>query len=396
MKALGQPEGEWNMKIIMFGLGCSAETVEKKIRKEHKIIGYTDSRAKIGLYKGLPFYQLSELKNITYDFIVITTKNHKVAIELREMLVSLYGIRYETIIPFILYCDTEIYKIKRDKYTGLQCMILGNSHARDGILADYLPMPSVNLATSSQDIYFNTRIFELCLAEHKDALSQLKYIIFDLYDYNIFNIDVSATEDFFNYLASGGVLEAHNYEKSKQCKKGFEKDVFDRLYFLTSKSDSIERIMQALFYDTGSKLDESIEESYCRTKVIHKMEPLATEKCFGGVVTKRYEETIYENRIILENFCQNVSRLDSNIQIIFTLLPRYITMERIMEPIMCKWREEFEAIVGMLCDKYNAKLLNMKNRKDISENPYFYWDINHLNTAGGISMTSLLESKLEW
>lgn len=382
----------------MFGIGCSAEIVERKLRPEHRIIGYTDSRAKIKIYKGVPFYELTELRNIKFDYIVITTSSRTVALEIKKILIHYYQIDVEKIIPFCLYADVEIYKIMKTKICQkerIKGIILGNSHARDGLLTDFLSLPFVNLATSSQDIYFNCRLFEICSERYKSELSKLEYIIFDLYDYNSFNIDVSVTDDFFNYLSSGGVLEPHNYNNSKVCKNGFEKDVFDRLQIVTEKPPHIIEVMDKIFIDCSGKLDAAVSDVNMRIKYISKMEPLVAEKCFSGIVTKRYSNTIEENCKILEYFIQCAKRINENIKIIFTLLPRYVTMEKVMKPFMKEWKDEFEFIINGICKKYGTNYINYKNRLDISENNYFYYDVNHLNTAGGISLTSILDEELK-
>lgn len=40
------------MKILLYGIGKDLDDIEKRIRQEHKIIGYTDSFAKIKEYRG--------------------------------------------------------------------------------------------------------------------------------------------------------------------------------------------------------------------------------------------------------------------------------------------------------------------------------------------------------
>lgn len=52
------------MDIIIYGLCATTDYVENRILKEHNIVGYTDSYAKISIYKGKPFYQLNVLSFI--------------------------------------------------------------------------------------------------------------------------------------------------------------------------------------------------------------------------------------------------------------------------------------------------------------------------------------------
>lgn len=237
-------------------------------------------------------------------------------------------------------------------------------------------------------------MFEICLHKFREQLSNLQYVIFDLYDYNVYNIDVSVTADFFNYLASGGVLEPHNYSQSRVYKNGFKRDIYERLNIMMEISPQINEVMEELFEDNIG-LNAEIEGTIKRINSIKRMEPLSAEKCFSGIVTKRYEDTIRENKKTLELFCQNVKKFNSSTKIIFTLLPRYITMEKIMQPFMKEWKKEFECFIEELHTKYDAIYLNYKDREDISDNNYFYWDVNHLNAAGGISMTSIIDEYIK-
>lgn len=82
-------------------------------------------------------------------------------------------------------------------------------------------------------------------------------------------------------------------------------------------------------------------------------------------------------------------------KIVFTLLPQYIELERIMKPRTEGWKREFEEIVNKTCDKYNCLFWNYKNREEISSNRRFYSDVRHLNTIGGTAITSILNQDLK-
>lgn len=83
-------------------------------------------------------------------------------------------------------------------------------------------------------------------------------------------------------------------------------------------------------------------------------------------------------------------------QIIFTMLPRYITMEQVSEVFMSEWKKELYDFIFKLQEKYHILFWDMKTDKSISGNPYFYKDICHLNTVGGICMTSMLNEYIRY
>ena len=119
------------------------------------------------------------------------------------------------------------------------------------------------------------------------------------------------------------------------------------------------------------------------------------ESIIKEAVINRYENTIKENKKLLRMFLDEIKSFHSDIKIIFTLIPRYIEMERATKLFMKPWEEEFHDIMNRICEKYDALFWNYKNREDISENHAFYYDIGHLNTTGARALTSLLNEDLK-
>lgn len=78
------------------------------------------------------------------------------------------------------------------------------------------------------------------------------------------------------------------------------------------------------------------------------------------------------------------------LNLVFTLLPRYLTMENAEEELMQDWKKDFLEIVEPVCNKYGVKFWNYKCNKEIYSNHRFFADISHLNTVGGNALTSLL------
>lgn len=65
------------MKILIYGLGKEALLVKKSLRKEHTVIGFTDSFAKLKNYAGIPFYDRKSLDKVNFDYIVLALSNRK-------------------------------------------------------------------------------------------------------------------------------------------------------------------------------------------------------------------------------------------------------------------------------------------------------------------------------
>lgn len=193
------------MDIIIYGLCATTDYVENRILKEHNVVGYADSYAKISIYKGKPFYQLKDIKKVPFDFCVIALENRNIAWQVRETLIKEAGIDEQKVIPFFVYAESEHFRIHFSECDyDPQGLILGNSHVFYGILTDYLSMPAMKLSASSQDIFQSYKTITGSIELYRNKLDNLKWVMVDLYDYNEFNRDLSLSSVMFSNLVRGG------------------------------------------------------------------------------------------------------------------------------------------------------------------------------------------------
>lgn len=377
------------MKILIYGLGQGLDLVEKRIRGEHKIIGYTDSYSDITVFRGNPFYKLEKLQSVFFDFVVIVIKDKKVAWEVRNLLIDKYGLSENQVVPFFVYANYELHNWKLQNYNLMEIrgLIFGNSHAKCGFLEQELEIPMINFSVSAQDIYYNYKIFEKCISDWGDKFKKLQYIIIDLYDYCYFNYDISMCLHAVGYILGGGYLEEHNFKNNPNYSKSFMDELLARFY-IPDKT----HIMQVLFDSISLNFEELYKED--RYHHIEKNAMLTQGPILGSAIAKRNELTIEENIKIMKLFLHDIYTYNPNIQIIFTLIPRYAAMEYAIRPFIKKWESEFNDIVLQFCNKYNIYFLNYKDKNEISENPNFYYDVEHLNTVGGRVLSSILNEDL--
>ncbi len=385
------------MDVLLYGLGRMTEKIEKIIRKEHRIIGYSDSYSKINLYKGKKFFLPEEIKNVGYDFIIITTGERKTAWQIQQELVNNYDIEKEKIIPFAVYAKSEIVENTMTELKDIDGIILGNSHAFYSILPKYLNGKFISLACPSQDIYHNYMAFQRYVSkECSGGGNNLKYIIFDLYDYNFFNSDVSLTKGLLSYMCWGGVIDKRNFDLNTHYAMEFEKELFNAHYMLAKLTEKDKQSMDMMFgtYENPILADMNYQMQN-RWNYIKPDEPLQSDKFVADVVTKKFKSTILENIKILDKFIRAVKKINSNCKIIFTLIPRYITMEKVMSVTMKEWKQDFETILNDFQEKYeDVHFFNYKNRIEISGNNHFYGDICHMNALGGRCFTTMLSGDI--
>ncbi len=377
------------MRIILFGIGQGLDLVETKIKKQHEIVGYMDSFSQITVFKEKPFYLLEDISKLDYDYIVITIRGCKEAWKVYNLLLE-YGVYSEKLVPFYVYANYELsdIKLRNHKLENIRGLIFGNSHAAFGFLEENLFVPFLNFAIPSADIYYNYKVFDKCITNYQRNLRSLQYIIIDMFDYVVFNYDASLSANIFDYILSGGYVDEHNFKSNKNFKRSFENSLFEM--------KSISKVQKKMFESLFSNMDVEYNlYSMERWTHIKEDEPADTKVLIGTLVSKRFKQTIQENIILINKFLHEIRLFFPHVKIIFTLIPRYITMEKLGRIFIESWKKEFYDIVYKLCNKYDAFFLDYKSRKEISENHMFYYDISHLNTTGGMALTSILNNDLK-
>lgn len=380
------------MRILLYGIGKDLAAVEKKIRKEHEIIGYMDSFAHIKRYLGRTFYELGSVNSLDFDYLVITLKDRKVAWEIQKMLTGQYGISLEKIIPFYVYANRELWRIKMHscEQEKVQGLILGNSLAATGFLEEELEVPFINLAVSSQDLYYCYHVFCHCIKRYGEQLCSLKYIVIDLYNYMEFNLDISRGKDLLGYLYAGGIYDEHNFRLNKNYSDTLENEMFKK-YGVVLRGQK-QNSMEEIFRNWDTEFDVS---SYKRWSHIPQNAMLRSEQIIGKSITEKFEDTFQENINILECFMKTIKEISTEIKIIFTLIPQYTMMEKVSEPFMYKWKDEFYRLITDICERYHAVFWDFKNCEEISRNHMFYYDEMHLNTVGARAMSAILNETLK-
>lgn len=379
------------MKILLYGIGKDLADIEEKIKQEHEIIGYMDSFAKINKYRGRVFYELSDLNDLDFDYLIITLKDRKTAWEIQEMLAGQYGVNMEKIIPFYVYVNREMWSIKMHNHEleKVQGLIFGNSLAATGFLEEELDIPFINLAVSSQDLYYCYRVFCRCMEQYGEQFSNLKYIVIDLYNYMEFNLDISRGRDLLGYLYHGGIYDEHNFKINKNYSDTLENEMFTNYYIVLRNQK--QNIIQDIFSNWDTGFNEFV---YDRWNHIPKNVLLRAEQIVGRSITERFEDTFQENINILKCFIKDIRKRSADIKIVFTLIPQYITMEKVSAPFMHRWKDEFYRVITDICEGNHAIFWDFKNYKEISENHMFYYDEMHLNTVGARAMSAILNDKL--
>lgn len=396
------------MKILIYGLGKEALLAKKSLRKEHTVIGFTDSFAKLKNYAGIPFYDRKSLDKVNFDYIVLALSNRKVSESVKSEL-RRGGVEEGKIVDFLrLFTRQKIDKImKKSENEKIDGLILGISHALYGINPSYLSGVWKNLAMQGEDLYYHYKVLKKCADCYSNMISNLKYVIVDLYDYTIFNFDLSLVNTVLYYWSEGGYVEdLHHFNKNRNYGGNIEQEMEKAGLYLpiTSKRDFqfaeqlfdvdiVEHEIEYLYpnripgndgfrdYPLQSQLDKIIPENPVLPYNLYCM--------------KRYPETVEENINVMEELIKLLKQINRNIKIYFVMLPRFGNLEKFHAVIMGKEKEEFENIMSDFLKEDNCYFFNFKQCKEICNNRYFFWDTAHLNYMGAIAFTGLLNNSIK-
>ena len=130
-------------------------------------------------------------------------------------------------------------------------------------------------------------------------------------------------------------------------------------------------------------------------KILFQKKNHYLSKLEEAIVENRYEQTINENKDILFSFVNYVHLLFPKCKIVFTLIPRYRSMEKFFHLLMKEWQDEFMKTLNDLLTNEYVYFINYKNVAEIKDDYHLYFDINHLNTIGGKCLSSILNEDLK-
>lgn len=382
------------MKIIIYGLGSGLEYIERNLREDNEIVGYSDSYADIGVFNCQPFYKPDKLKDVEYDFLILAIRNRKEAWRVYELLTgNRYGLDEKKVIPFYSYASAEYWDecLAHAPYQKIEGLIFGTSYARLGILPEYLSRTFINLGVPSQDLYGDLMTFRACISKYPEKLRELKYIILDMFDYNYFNFDTSLCKLFFTHLEFGGIQEEHNFAQNSNYGGNFIIELEARLGI--RRDEKKKELLSKLFYESYA-IDKPLDAKN-RFKGIDRSADFPAG-FFEARVIKIYDEnTVGQNKRNLEQLLDEIWKWNPDIKVVMVLFPKYITLEETSKTFMETWKNDFLRILEDFTKRKNLYFWNYKFCKGIADNGRFWADVSHLNTMGARCMSSIIEEDLK-
>ncbi|WP_022773670.1 hypothetical protein [Butyrivibrio sp. AE2015] len=339
-----------------------------------------------------------------WDIIVTAFSNINLGISI-ENIIKQYRAGSAVILDFfklrqvsrpMIAADTAMTNPYYDCYEGI---IMGLSHAEMGILPDRLGLGNVaNLAVSSQDLYYNYVTLEYCYTKYYEKIKNIKSAVIDMYDYSYFNFDSSKSAKIMNFIGCGGYnKDKHNFDENKEY-KGTE---FERLvsavedYWKLGYDDEALEIWSMLFDTDMSKL---FENRYMNVNNISQRVSIVSDEqiekfTLGRYTQQLFEKTIAENKECFVKIMELLYRINPDIQIYLTLLPRYEGVWQKEEILFSKWKEKFYEIIDGYKAKYKYEMFDY-TRNDIGKHRESYFDDSHFNFFGAMKFTDMLKGDI--
>lgn len=277
----------------------------------------------------------------------------------------------------------------------LDGLVLGISHGLTGINTKYLMGKVKSFCLSSQDIYFNYIITKKIWENYSEKLKQVKYIVFDMFDYTYFNYSTLDTGMLLNYLYDSGLKCPAEFDAVNN--KNINNTVAEiNMYmdsFLSQLSESETEKFDDIFEnlklnDENAYGDIFIENKYLKYEDVenYRLSPVN-----ASIQVKMFKDTISKNIDYFVEFLKFVYGKNPDIKIFLCLLPKYIAVEWHESKDFGQWKTFFENIIRQLQNAFpKIYYLNYKEDIEISGNIANYRDITHLNCDGAVFFSKKL------
>ena len=262
----------------------------------------------------------------------------------------------------------SLYKQKRDQLVAnadsIEVLVLGSSHAMDGIDPNQFTLYAHNLAFGSQSIYFDRKLAEKYLPD----LPQLKYVLLTL-DYNSLYYDHDEGRDFFYQYYYGLHYKGRKFHKESILQSFFVYTLEQTFSMMLNDLRSNRKDLVKGWTDIAGKDDKevlSVEKNELRAKGFIN----TTKKWEGG-------DSVLGDLERLINLLQS-----HNITPILITFPNYSLMRSFLdESIIVR----YGSVGTELSQKYQIPYLDYFADDSFTVADYFNCD--HLNAEGAAKLS---------
>ncbi len=278
-------------------------------------------------------------------------------------------------IEFSLRNIDSIYELKRNgiitQSDSIEILIMGNSHANDGINPTCFRLNAYSLANATQSLLYDKEL----LLKYLPKLKNLKYVIFSI-DYPSLYWGFIEERDFFYY----------NYFGINIRNKSYLKENLSFFFYVYSPLTSIKLLYSNTFINKKNKMingwtgyDFTNYNTLTREYAVKRVEN------FNNDIKNSKEH----NYICKEFESLIIYLLDRNITPILITPPCHKYLTECLDSNIQKINSDY---IQYLTQKYNLKYLNSEADTAFKSNHFV--NVDHLNKIGAEKYTKMLDRLL--
>ncbi|GFZ30976.1 hypothetical protein CSC2_15020 [Clostridium zeae] len=363
-------------KIIVIGVNKLSNKIGSLIDKgKYEIIAFISDDVELrGKWlNGIPIHGSEESKWIKYDYVISASNSNWHLQENNSINIYDYIKRYY---------DYEIYRAY-DYYVkckgSLDSFVTGISYAEVAINTQQLPYNIINLAVSSQDLFYDYEWAKMVLNNNEIA-KNIKFAIIGL-SYYSFEYDLSKSnfkDRVYMYYSIFKTCHSHPYYDEiiksynkfhKVASKIFKRDYMDSIY--------------SLLKENSDSLWESLVSGVMDEEVIERDKWMVEKDC-----DKNYPLTVEENTMILKKY---LSLLKSKeIKPIVVICP---VSKHYYSKFSPRIKAEFIDIMNKIKNEFDIEVLDYFESKEFTDQDFY--NVSHLNKDGAKKFTKLLNDSIK-
>lgn len=360
-------------KIVVAGINDLSTNITNLIDPQRsEVTGFlTNTAPSVDSVKPDSVVTHQELPNLRYDYLIATDgetqlPSDKSIINLDNFVSNHYNF--------------EIYRALASLQTidqSIRCFVTGLSYAEVGIDVNELPFSSINLAASSQDLFYDFQLAKYMFSTSEFA-SNIRYALIGLAYYS-FQYDLSKSSvgsrslmyypflrTLHHFQADRNLDELRKFEE--QIAGIFRRDYLTELFNVLRKRDESwwPRMVNGRLNER--KIEEAKEQAEEDSK-------------------KDYPLTVQENIRILTDYIEVLKIRD--IEPILVVCP---TRKYYNEFLSSRIKNEFHQITHYICETYDVHLIDYFDSGLFGDDDFY--DPTHLSMHGAKRFTKMLRDQL--
>lgn len=360
-------------RVILYGIrGRGRKEIESFLNDSYEIVGYSDSDTQYQKGQHINFnrfFKPEELKDIDFDYLIITLLNLDISNEIKRKLVE-GGVKSSKIIQYALFADVqyphpyEIFKKISNswEFTGF---ILGMSHAHRGIDVNLFHEPVFNFGFNSNDLFYYYHLMKKLQSEDASRC-RIKYCILEL-PYYIFNWDRSLSRSAFRSMNSYTILGQYHHLDTVERNLIKEYQIYEDMF-------KEKKMCNASVYNTGiyDVRDMTANQDFMEISHVWKLE---------------HRDTWRENVIYFQKLITLLHQINQSMKIYVTVFPQNPGFYKKHKEIINKVQEQFYETI----DSMHLKDITILDYFRIYEQREDYFEDDcHLNTTGRNAFTKTI------